>query len=351
MKANARIILFFGCLFFFLGAFFTSGENNDLLDIEKRRAAGVPTVETHGIEGLPVGWDEYISDHFPFRHKLIKLSGEISRDLFGSIRSDSAVIGKNEWLFLNNIGLTSPRRDYQGTNLFNDDRLAAIKTAADNLYSTSVEKGVDVAFVIVPNKETVYSRYLPDSYPVVNSLTRKEQVSRYLADNSPLKVLNLTASLKRRAETDDNIYFIADSHWNGKGAYIGAEEIFTGLGVPHIPFEEMTFSQGDKHESDIANLCGLPDKYTDVYDLTADKPIVRAKTEKNAALVGDSFRYELEQYFNRAFTNCYIKDSTAAGISEVVSHDIDTLVIVMVERNLGDMETVLNNCAAAIRVK
>ncbi len=348
MKSKLRVFLFIGSLFFFLSAFMFSDENNALLDIEKREAASLPTIKTHTINGLPAGWDEYISDHFPFRHTLIKFAGELSYDLFGAVRNDAVVIGENHWLFLRNMDLTSPMQDYQGTNLFNEQQLEEIKTAAENLYNASVQKDIQVVVAVVPNKETVYSRYLPDSYPKVNDFTRKQQVCDYIARNSNLNVINLTDVLVKAAEEDDSIYFIADSHWNGRGAYIGAYTMLESLGIKCIPFEKAEFYNCGSYESDIANLCGLPDKYDYVHDWHAKEIITFEQQQKSAVVIGDSFRFEAGKYFQNAFTDCTVVDGSYNNILKSLENDVDILAVITVERNLNGLATLLNDCATGI---
>lgn len=334
----AKIIngCFLSVIFFFSILFFIGGGADDMFEIEKRELRELPTLEEYTLNELPEKYTEYISDHFPLRRVIMKAASTGSYNIFGSIRSDAVVIGKKRFLFLNTMDNTSPKKDYQGTNLFSDSEIARLKETAASLQAAAQTRGQKVLLMIVPNKEEVYSQYLPESYNRLNEITRRQQFCRRMQD-AGIDVLDITEDLKSYTQTENDIYFLADTHWTGKGAYIGMAAILDYMDIDHIPYRENSFSSGNYYESDIANLCNLYDEYTDTHDFNAEKDICTEKSEMTVSFIGDSFRWRITEYLNESFRQVNIFDHEFSQ-EELKKTQSDFLVIQVVERNLGNMQ-------------
>lgn len=328
-------ISFLAFIFAFFISFMRGGSSEDMFAIEKRELRKLPSLQEYSIEQLPAAYTEYISDHFPLRRTIMRASSEFSYKLFGNIRSDAVAIGKNGFLFLNTMSETTPKLDYQGVNLFSEEEIERIQDEASLLKEYYSGSGKKFILLIVPNKEEVYSKYLPDTFVRLSEITRRQQLVNRL--NDIICVVDTTESLKQFADNEEDIYHLRDTHWTGKGAYIGAQQLLNELGIDCIDYTDMTFIQGKKYESDIANLCNLYDLYADNHDLSAVDNIVEEKSELSILFMGDSFSWRIEEYLEEAFSEVFMCDSPQ--IRQVVEEkDPDVVVFEVVERNIYNIE-------------
>ena len=335
-------ISFLAILFAFLLSFLRGGSAEDMLAIEKRELRELPSLENYTLEQLPQAYTDYISDHFPMRRIIMKAASVTSFKLFNAVRSDAVVIGENRFLFLNHMSGTSPRDDYQGTNLFSEEELSSVVNSATQLVESAKQRNQQVIIMIVPNKEEVYSKYLPDSYPRVNDITRRQQVVNQMSQ-AGIPIIDPTEELLEYSATEDDLYHRADTHWTGKGAYLGAQKLLDNLGIEYIDYSANSFTEGNYYESDIANLCNLYDEYTDTTERDAAKDICIEKNEKTIAVVGDSFSWRLKEYLEESFSQVYSFDHYVDQ-QKLMETETDILVIQLVERNIGSIKFLIDNC-------
>lgn len=332
---------FLSIIFFFCISFLMGGGAEDMFDIEKRELSQLPSLENYTLEEMPQAYTEYISDHFPLRRTIMKAAAVTSYKLFGNIRSDAVVLGENRFLFLNTMDNTSPKADYQGTNLFSEEHMQRLVDDAVALKKAAEDRGQQLVLMVVPNKEEVYSKYLPEHYNRINEFTRRQQFVSKMTD-AGITVVDATDELKLASSEEDDLYFLADTHWTGKGAYIGASVLLDSLGINHIPYSRNSFEKAGYYESDIANLCHLYDEYTDTREFSAEKNICDEKTEKSIVFVGDSFRWRIEEYLKESFEKVSVLTHSASQ-EEIKEADADILVIQVVERNLMNMTALIPN--------
>ena len=327
-------IVFMFSIFFLLGV-----GAEDMFDIEKRELRDVPSLKEYSINDIPAAYVEYISDHFPLRRTIMKSAAISSYKLFGSIRSDAVALGENRFLFLTAMDATSPLSDYQGTNTFTQQQTEEIKQLAERLRQSAKERGQKVVLMIVPNKEEVYSQYLPDYFVRINEATRRQQVCELLS-RTELTVIDPTERLLSYSGDDTQLYHLADTHWTGKGAYIATQQLLEQLGIEHIRYEDNSFESGDYYESDIANLCHLYDEYTDTRECNAVYDICREKSKLSVTIVGDSFRWRMREYMDESFGQVTEFDHTVTQ-EELKNSKTDVLVLEVVERNLAGIGGIL----------
>ena len=89
-------------------------------------------------------------------------------------------MGKDGWLFYNNQNDGDPLAQYKGKCLFSNEELELI---ADNLSVTQVnlaKEGREFVLFIAPNKERVYSEYMPEYYGEPAEIYAALQVITYL---------------------------------------------------------------------------------------------------------------------------------------------------------------------------
>ena len=246
-------------------AFFTFfGKYFDTTNYENRELAPKPTLSLATIESYPADFESYFNDVLPFRNQLVFLNGLIDYKIFQTSSSDSVIVGKDGWLFYKGAQVNDedPIADYRGTNLFSGEELETIKNNMVAARDELAARGIDFVVMIAPNKERVYSAYMPDAYGEPVQYGRMLQVVDYLRRHTDLTVVCPYEQLLayEAAHPEQRIYYKYDTHWNNLGAYIGARELDAALGFAMPEAEDCTVTAGRTGGFDLSRLLHL-DRY------------------------------------------------------------------------------------------
>jgi hypothetical protein len=162
------------------------------------------------------------------------------------------LIGKDGWLFLDN---DTNRVIDQISGTYNLP--ANFRDAWSNLFlyrmDKSKELGFQYCYSIVPNKESVYHKYLPDG--VKHS---EERPVRLVLDCVPpgMRSCYLLDELLLASEYNE-VYTKGDTHWNYIGALCGFNKIASILGLGVLTSDDYTLNVVDI-PGDLSSKCGLP---------------------------------------------------------------------------------------------
>lgn len=202
--------------------------------------------------------DNYVNDRAGFRNEFVNLNGFIDYECFKQSPSDNAIIGKNGWLFYGSTEDGEHIPQYLGTCQYTDEQLETIK---NNMVATEnylKERNCDFIVFIAPNKERVYSEYMPDKYQKIRrqDTCNTEQVIDYLRKNTDIKIVYPYDELIsfKEENPDKPVYYHLDTHWNHLGGYIGASALLNEMGI-HIPSaEEEVFTSKELQSGDLKNM-------------------------------------------------------------------------------------------------
>ncbi len=162
------------------------GKKLDTTSYENRKLATMPALSVKTVSTFPSSFENYFNDNLPFKNQLVFLNGLFDYKIFKTSSSESVIVGKKGWLFYKGAQVNDedPVSDYNGSNLFTDDQLKAISknmlAARDELAS----RNIDFVIMIAPNKERVYSEYMPAAYGKPAAWGRMAQVVDYLRNNT-----------------------------------------------------------------------------------------------------------------------------------------------------------------------
>jgi len=191
---------------------------------ENRHLARLPKFERDigALLNYPQRLDSYFADNFGLRNDLLWLHSSWNIAVRGqSPHSSTVAIGTEGWLFY--------RRSLDQHNLPSlsekeiTDWVIVMKERASWINSQDAH----FLFVIVPDKATVYPEHLPENLTVSEQSFRK-QIVEGLKENSDVDVLDLTDSLIRDKQ-EGLLYDLTDTHWNDRGAFLGASLIIKRL--------------------------------------------------------------------------------------------------------------------------
>ncbi len=339
----------------------------DTENYENRTLAEFPTIG-EDLNGIPVTIDnfpdlfeDWFNDHLPFRNFLLSLNGRLDYEILHTSSSESVIVGKEGWLFYKGAQVNDedPIGDYQGTDLFTEEELQTIAANMMQAKSDVEAQGARFVLYLCPNKERVYSEYMPDAYGEPAEESRLTQVVAYLNANTDIVVVNALDDLMSYKEEhpDDQLYFKYDTHWNAVGAYVGTKTLNETLGYEWVPIEDCSREDSGYGTFDLARLIHLgnyliEDSFVTLKGFTPhimqmdilndNSTEFRYTTDDTAPgrklfVIGDSFSGMSAQYYGCHFQETYVNFYYNYEYEQLLREQPDTVVYECVERYMGNM--------------
>lgn len=227
------------------------------------------------------------------RKELIEFNTGLTCMLSGNsyIENTQVLVGKEDYLFYKTEMDGRPIDDYMGINHFSEDELAVM---AQNLVANRdyfAQRGIRLVIMGLPNKESVYSEYMPDTVYRIRQDTRADQVAEYLWANTDLEYIYPKKELME-AKDDYQVYYKTDTHWNQIGTFIGMQAMFERMYGYSVTPDTVDFRVDmTDYAGDLATIAGLTDKYNvdSVYVLKAESVDSKQCHDDDVLVVGDSF--------------------------------------------------------------
>ena len=299
------------------------------------------------------------------KEKIIKETEDANNDL----KINLVIQGKEGWFFyagedsiIDSLGV-EPFTEEQHANIL--DKLIKVR----NKYT---KENRNFALFIPPNKERIYSEYLPDQYKNITGTSRVEELVKYIRKNSDINVIYPKKELTDTKPICD-VYYKSDTHWNMVGGYVGAHTLIRSLlgDYPPLTFRKIEgkpFVVG----GDLQLMARIPDSwindtYYNILGLT-DVPIDatwlvddvhktgkallvgqanNAQDMRSIVLIRDSYVMnmlpEIASYFSKS---TYIHWQEVKNTPKEYFEGSDIFVIEYVERYLRDLETLLDEILA-----
>ena len=311
--------------------------------------ADVPVISVGSIRTFPQAFESWYNDRIPFKKLLIKLNSEINYNVFHQFVNSHVVVGKDGWLFYDEAVDASI-----GKWTLSQEELE--KLAFDLQFTSDVLKSQGKEFIlfICPNKETLYSEYLPDYDYVRVEKTPVDQLIDYLGKNTTVKVIypkkEIEAAISEHPEVD--FYHRLDTHWNCAGAYIGAKALSEALGKQLPEFSKVKYDEYDFNASDLTSLAGMPvnsgtkdysiygyGEETTVLDQWEYYDLIRYhndNAQENIIVFRDSFSTALSQHLSTLF-NQSIYPLGDTDKQQIYEYDADIVVYEIVERDIRNL--------------
>lgn len=284
---------------------------------ENRVLAEFPKIHREDFQNYPKEIEDFINDHAAFRSQFLSLNAVINLALFQSVDNSSVIRGKDGWYFYGNA---AGIRDYRGLNLYTEEELTALVAKFQETQQRFANQGITFAVILAPNKEEIYSEYMPSCYTRFSAFTRYDQLTQCLRD---LTDIPLAAPKQYFLENRDLLwYYKTDTHWNEAGAFVTGQMLIEALGGIPVSTEKVIIPYDFRDAGDLANLAHMPDRfiedyfcivrgyYEDVQFSTefpfADVPVSRTWAEaapdsRRIALYHDSFAMLMTEKLSRYF--------------------------------------------------
>ena len=269
----------------------------------------------------------------------------------------SAVVGRDGWIFFSG---EKSLDYYQGTNMLGEKDLDQITAALQKLQDLCDERGIKLAFLILPNKEQVYYEHMP-SIEVVNTYKRTEALVDYVTENSNVNIIYPLDEITAQ-KPYWRVYYKYDTHWNTIGSFIGTQLLYKSLGIETTELKYCAIEENDRVygngalAGDLINIGGYntkgwtPDiEYSVNYKPDVKVTVLEGEVNQNSiyqttstsgndgnlVFIGDSFRINMADYLAKDFAKCTIINKGLHMNNPTFREslkDVDYLVIETVER-------------------
>jgi hypothetical protein len=277
---------------------------------ENRELAQAPTGDCSLAE-YAEGWERYLVDNFGFRPYLIRWNSLLKLTCLGVSPVSSVTLGKDSWLFYHSEALADGNtvNDWRGTIPLSQAELVRLQEQLEADEKIFAERKIPYLVAIVPNKNTIYSEYLPDNLRKFRSTTRLDQFMEHMRRNSRVSVLDLREALFK-AKNNHPLYWKTDSHWNSYGAYIGYTEILRRLSVQLPALKPVPIAGNEVRiepsptGGDLAQMLFLQDSLPEENETRLSLESVPTQPVLDTVVLRhDSFGDALYPFFHRHFKN------------------------------------------------
>lgn len=343
-KIIYTIVFFVLCLIPSAGLLFGGLEES----AENRELVQMPTLHTEE------GWNKnflkdagtFFEEHFAFRNELVTGNAWIMGKVLGVSTEDKVIAGRENWLYYkDSLG------DYQGSEQMSQRQLFNVAHTLAMVQEYAQGKGIDFAFTVAPNKNSLYGEHMPYYYRYFrtagNNLSR---IQKYLKEEQ-VNYVDLYGVLENKEEV---LYHVRDSHWNNQGAAAAADAILSYLGKEHSSYEQRDYELCRDFEGDLEKMLypAAAEKEWEIYykpqpefqyvqevENNFEPKISTRGMDKEGSLVmyRDSFGNALLPYMAEVYGNAYFSRGVPYQLSDLISCQADTLVIERAERFLPDM--------------
>ncbi len=232
--------------------------------MENRALRELPVFNALTVKEFPENFEGYYQDHLPFRNELIRLYSLIQYWTLKNVESDRTLFAKNGWMFYQNKNDGDPITNYKRTASYSKDELDKMTANILLLQQYLKERGSDFILLICPNKENVYSEYMPDSILRKQGQSNTEQFIERLRQTTDIKVIYPLEELIK-AKKHGVLYQKYDTHWNAQGAYEASKAALQALEKDMPSLELLTKRKQESKGSsaklgkgyDLAKLAGI----------------------------------------------------------------------------------------------
>ena len=333
------------CLVPSVGLLFGGGEVSSDAD-----AAPVPALTNEdGSFNVDVMSDagDWFDDHFAFRNEWVTVAAAVE-GLFGVSSNESVVAGTDGWLYYGDSV-----DDFRGVNQLDDRALYDIAHSMKLVQTYALGHGIDFAFTIAPNKNTLYGQNMPYYYQVKVGETNLDRIVALL-EGEGVNYVDARALFEGQ---DDVLYHKRDSHWNNEGAAMVSDALMTTLGHEHRRYEGEAYSTRVDFIGDLDKMLfpSAPTPEAEVYyddapafDYVTEgvqsnfdpKIVTSSHVAKGGSLVmyRDSFCNSLLPFMAEAYEQAYFSRGVPYQLAiDLDAHAADALVIERAQRFMRDM--------------
>ena len=267
-------------------------------------------------------YEDYFNDHLPFRNNIIYLKRYLDYYIFNDLIDNNAILGKESNLFIKADGIVD---DFVGNYYFNDKELEIVKDNLLYVRDKLRKSGIDFVLMICPDKNFIYSEYMPDYIKRKTEFNSSDKFIEYIKNNTDIKIVYPKQELLKYKDKYILYYKYSDySHWTRLGAYIGYYELMKLLNfnIPHIT------------NSNIKLFTTLTNNYFPFIGTYEDDYIVdnyhsNGFTNEYSMIITNNYiKYEAKNYSENKKNIFFIRDSYIINMSNYIVKDFNKSIFV-----------------------
>ena len=310
---------------------------------EKRILAEFPEIKsedgTLNIADFPADFEAWLDDHIGLRMVWMQQYASLHAAM-GSSVNDQVIVGRDGWLYFEP---TVP--DFTGADALTENQIWRVKYTLE-----AIDRALDVPMAIffAPNKNTVYPEYMPAIYPETGS----EHAMEWLIENADVNIIDSLSAL-----SGDGLYHVTDTHWNNRGARIGASLIINEVNAltgadgispdpdaayttePYVgDLGQMLFPGNPPEDVQLVYAAAVQNyKYKGRFRTAEDLTITTEGdgAPLNVLMLRDSFTNLLIEPISNAYSNVQYRRAMPLPLSD--AEEFDVVVLEMVERRIGEL--------------
>ncbi len=329
--------------------------------LEKRTLAEFPSLVEDGKFNFNILEElgDYFNDHFAFRQQMVAADA-LMLDKFATSSVDSVIRGTDGWLYY-----TTSVYDYSGYNTMSERYAYNVAHTLAQTQAYVEANGAKFAYVVAPNKNSLYPEHMPFYLPVVDDENNMDVIRRQL-NNLGVNFVDLFPVFEAEEEV---LYLHRDSHWNNKGALLAYNTIMDYLEIEHEDYSNAPYTKAETEYGDLGNmLYGVAAEpewnyYYDIEQLYTHKipmqsvedPLLMTENPEgngNLLIFRDSFTNAMLPFFANAFANAvFTRGQPYAVETYMKTSKPDVVIIEVGERGnfvLGYQPPVLTGAATKL---
>ena len=320
---------------------------------EQRARAPMPSLAAG--RQFPEAFDAYFRDSFGDRDELIRWHNLLKFRAFGESPVPAVIVGRQGWLFYATPEDGLDIRNFSGRWPHQPSEVESWLDHQDARAREYAKAGARYLIAVVPDKQSIYPDLVPARFGPHAPGVLAEFVQR-AASHPLLTVVDLTPVLQPERDRAQ-LYYKGDAHWNGQGAFLGAQAITDRLrqtlpGVGVLRQEDYVVRTAPAERGDLVRMLALGITVDDL-SYTYERRTPGARQLRNddfhklweqpgtgmpkAVIVSDSFGIAVAPILADAFSRTYFYIESLGGGWDpnlVPRERPDVVILVTVERYL-----------------
>lgn len=293
---------------------------------------------------------KYFEDHFAFRTQLVTANALLRNKIFHDSGTKQVISGDNGYYFY-----AETMNDYLGKDNLSDNDLTCIARNLKIVQDYLTNKGKSFCFTIAPNKNSLYSQFMPYYY-IPSETEHNAARLKTLLKKYGVNYLDLFEVFDN---PDNQKYLKEDSHWNNRGALIAANELlgrFKKEKVKPLSWESRNDRDGDLYAMVYPDIIGKEsEEYAKGYndelgskgsmwefkkgEAVDDNVVYTQANDSDASsqdlyMYRDSFANALIPYLSSSYKNAIYSKLIPYDIDAALVNKTNNVIIERAERHL-----------------
>ena len=266
-------------------------------------------------ESTPIGTrindlENYLNMRIGFRNQFLDMYQILNDRLFGVMEHPLYMYGKDGYVYFKQWAYIV---DYQHLNLnreYADEFAHGLQVFRD----LAAEHGADFYYLLIPDKKTVYSEFMPDGLNRFGDISLTDQVLQSLGKTDVNVVFLYDAFMEAKQQHQIFDVKYDAGHWNDLGAFYGVRELLGRMKADHPEIPMLTEDEFDFGTDHVDSLL--------VSHFAIDEDVPRLTLKKSTAVVDEDWlNGDLRFPDATAFRKRYINPEKAGAPKLLIFHD------------------------------